>query len=374
MSNIKIAICSVLKPINDARMYEKFGISIAETGKYDVHIIGYPATAPNHPGITFHSLSRFKRISFKRFLASWKISKIILNVKPEVIIVNSHELLVVMILHKILFGSKILYDIQENYFRNIWYQNNFPPGIKHILALSVRLKELITAPFLSYKILAEERYHEELPFVKKKAVVVRNKYNPIRKINAFKEKDPEGKLRFLYSGTVSKVYGIEEALRFFKAINIVKPSTLTIIGHCADHQLFIKLETEAKREPSIILNIDKSPIDHEKIEGVYPFIDFALTPYPYNSSTVNCLPVKFYEYIAHRIPIVAPNYNDSWIKFLSKYNAGLFINFNDFNPEKTLEVLKKRRFFQGTLQQDIYWESEKDILLNILALLKNKAS
>ena len=99
-------------------------------------------------------------------------------------IVNTHELLIVSVIIKIIFGSKILYDIQENYFRNIWYQNNYKWGIKHVLAIAVRMVEWVCMPFLDHILLAEVKYREELPFPGKNCTEILNKYNPLKFVEA----------------------------------------------------------------------------------------------------------------------------------------------------------------------------------------------
>jgi hypothetical protein len=34
-------LTSILKPVDDTRMFEKFGVSLGQTNKYDVNIIGF---------------------------------------------------------------------------------------------------------------------------------------------------------------------------------------------------------------------------------------------------------------------------------------------------------------------------------------------
>ena len=110
-----IVIVSILKPVDDTRMLEKFGISLSDSGNYDVVIIGYPSTLkPAYPNIKFIPLKSFKRISVSRLLAPLKVLLKTYQVKHDILIVNSHELLIVALLNRIFFGSKIIYDIQEN--------------------------------------------------------------------------------------------------------------------------------------------------------------------------------------------------------------------------------------------------------------------
>src|SRR5436190_24397317 len=115
MKKRRIVLASLLKPVNDPRMFEKMGVTLAQSDQYEVHIIGYPSnTSVSEQNLHFHQLSKFKRISFGRFTAQLKALQFIIKVKPELLVVTTHELLQVAILIRILFGTKIIYDIQEN--------------------------------------------------------------------------------------------------------------------------------------------------------------------------------------------------------------------------------------------------------------------
>ena len=57
MKKRTIVIASVLKPIDDTRMFEKFGMSLSDSGNYNVVIIGYPSKAiPSYPNVRFITL------------------------------------------------------------------------------------------------------------------------------------------------------------------------------------------------------------------------------------------------------------------------------------------------------------------------------
>ena len=117
-----IVIASVLKPVDDTRMFEKFGISLSDSGNYKVVIIGYPSIVkPAYPNIDFIPLNPFKRLSIGRILAPFQVYSKLYKVKHDILIVNTHELLIVALLNRIIFGGKIVYDIQENYYRNILF-------------------------------------------------------------------------------------------------------------------------------------------------------------------------------------------------------------------------------------------------------------
>ena len=54
----RIVLASVLKPVNDPRMFEKMGQSLS--AQYEVHIIGdSDVMASGNPSIIFHPLSYY---------------------------------------------------------------------------------------------------------------------------------------------------------------------------------------------------------------------------------------------------------------------------------------------------------------------------
>ena len=46
MKKQRIVLASVLKPVDDVRMFEKIGKSLSAITGHDVFIIGYPSKAP----------------------------------------------------------------------------------------------------------------------------------------------------------------------------------------------------------------------------------------------------------------------------------------------------------------------------------------
>src|SRR5690349_5311773 len=163
MDKTRILLASLLKPVNEPRMYEKIGKSLTKLPEVDVHICGYHATSvlPNSANLFLHPLFSFKRLSIGRLLAQFKYFRFLFQLKPGVVIVATHELLLVTIIYKLISGCKVLYDVQENYYRNLKYQQNYPPGVKTILANLVRAFEIVTAPFVDHFLAAEENYAQE---------------------------------------------------------------------------------------------------------------------------------------------------------------------------------------------------------------------
>ena len=205
MSKKRIAIASVLKPIDDTRSYKKIAQSLAKNSDYSITLVG-PSyrTKGNikHKKIEAIFTSVGKPLSLRRIYIPLIIGYNLIKLKPHIIIVNSYELLIVMIINQIIFGSKIVYDIQENYYLNLITQRNYTSLIKYPVAGLIRLKERLTSPFITHFILAEKCYSIELPFLGTKYTTIENKAQKIQlKKNVFGENE---KLKFLFSGNISR--------------------------------------------------------------------------------------------------------------------------------------------------------------------------
>ncbi len=306
-SKPRLVIGSVLRPVDDHRMYEKLGIALDELGKHAVHIIGFRSQAlVRHKNIVFHPLFDFKRLSVERFLAPVRFLKKLFQLKPEVVIVNSPDLLQVTICYKILFGKKIVYDILENYHANVMFANTFKPFVRCWLASGVRLTEWLSRPFIDEYWLAERVYEVELPFVKNKFRMVENRFAQLTDVVV---RPRRGRHRLLYSGTIAEAYGVFDAIDLVKRLHAVDSRyTLTIIGFAAQPSVQDRLYKVVEGHGYIQLIGIHHYVPHSLIFKQIQQSDIALLPYRVNAAVAHRIPTKFYEYLAFSLPfIVAPN-------------------------------------------------------------------
>lgn len=360
MKKGKIVIASVLKPIDDTRLFEKFGISLSQTNKYDVNIIGfYSKKTISYPNISFHPVFNFNRTSIKRFFVSWKYYKTLLKVKPDIIIVSSPDLLIVSTIFKILFGTKLSYDVQENYFNNIYYTKTYPSIIKTFLAYGVRVIEMLTYPFIDLYILAETCYEKEIPFIRNKSVIVQNKFRPLKPIKKANSLPNPPVFRFLYTGTITESYGILEAVNIANIFSKTDSNvTLRIVGHCPKKALHEKLKKLSIQKKFIRYEGAPSPVPHQQIIEAISEANFALLPYKPDKSTENCFPTKIWEYMAHNLPMIIQNHKP-WVNYCKSYSSCIAIDFNSFNIEQIKAAIRKEKFYPNPSDISFFWESEE---------------
>lgn len=373
MKKTNVVIASVLKPVDEPRMYEKIACSLADKLNFHVHIIGYVSGRKDplqYPNISLYPVFHFKRLSAERFTASWKYYKILRKVKPAIIVVTSIDLLIVTVLYKIIFGAEILYDVQENYMYNSLYTEKFRLPLNLILGYGFRLSEWLMAPFISHFILAELTYEKELPFIGKRFTVVQNKYQPIQKQDheLLTNNISRPIYHLLYTGTIAESYGIFEVINLVKGLNkLDKRFHLTIAGYCADHTVLAKISNRLNNIPFIRLIGGHQPVPHSILIDLVRQADIGLVAYRYNKSTVNRIPTKLNEYMYHRLPILLP-LNPLWEEYCKPYNSYLAIDYYNKDYCMIYYKLLFYKFYGFAISYDnLTWELEEQKLIHIFS-------
>jgi hypothetical protein len=346
-----VVIASALKPVTDPRMYEKIGMALVRRENHEVHVMGFCSRKHvRQPNMYFHVLLCANRLSWKRFTVSLKYYKKLLQVRPDVIVVNSPDLLIVTIIYKILFRPAFIYDIRENYYYNLVYGNAFPVFIRNMFAGFVRGVEWCTRPFADTYLLAERCYARELPFITGKYEIVENKFEPLTDVLVVPRR--LGRFRLLYTGTIAESYGIYEAIALAKALHGVDARyTLTVIGYEARPAERKRLRELVAGTPYIRLVGVDQPVPHEQIIRAIGEADLALAPYRDNRSFWDKIPTKFYEYIYHRIPFLIPH-NALWEAFCYPYQSAYVVDFFQYTPSLLSRQLQALTFYNTDMGND----------------------
>ncbi len=340
-----VLIASVLKPVNDPRMYEKIGMALFRQGKYEVHIAGFCSHKHvRDEKFKFHVILCANRLSWKRFAAPVIFYKKMLKVKPDVVVVCTPDLLIVTALYRILFRPLFLYDVRENYYLNLVHTHSFPLYIRNLFALFVRAAEWLTHPLIDRYVLAEKCYVQELPFIKNRYTVLENKYQPKSDVLVVPRRRTF--FRLLYTGTIAETYGVFEAISLVRKLHQADGRyTLTIIGYAAQPSVRNRVRKETSGCSYIrVIGLDY-PVPHAEIIRCINLSDIALTPYLPNRSTRDKIPTKFYEYIYHRIPFVIQS-NPAWEAFTLPYRAAITLDFTNPDLSEFLASIHSYAFYQ----------------------------
>ncbi|QMU28376.1 glycosyltransferase [Adhaeribacter radiodurans] len=370
MKKTRILLSSVLKPINDTRMLEKLGSSLAQIPQTEIHIAGFPVKEPQTIlPIQFHSFAYFKRLSWGRVKVQWQYWQLLRRLKPHLIIVSTHELLFITSLYKLLHGGKIWYDVRENYFLNLITQNAYPYIIKYLLAYAIRGFEYLSSSFINFYLLAEKSYAAELPFLKNKFILLENKFKQMAKPPYLPKRYPikinTQQVKLLYSGTISEMHGIFETVELCRHLHQENAGfSLTIIGYCAIASTLQKLKSAIKDKPYITLIGGDKLVPHSEIIEYIQQSDLGLLPYQPHPSTFSCTPTKLFEYLANGLPVLVQQ-NPNWANRVDQYQAGINLDFRTVDYQQLLRQLQEQVFFPTGVPEDVFWETDECRLIKL---------
>lgn len=365
---IKTVIASVLKPVDDPRMYEKLGLSLQQTNRYEVNIIGFKSKKiPEDPNIHFHPLYNFPRNSIFRLLASFPFLILLTRLKPKLLIVSTYELLPAALLYRCIFRrTHLIYDVQENYALNLLSNHRLNTKAR-LLAYVVRQVEKRAQPSISLNLLAEKNYAKELSFIRKKLILLNKFKVPGRwctMVNTSMKAEKDSCVDYpvlIFCGTISTDYGAKQSINLVKELAKYFPMLKAkFIGHVPECNLLKKLK--AIQNPLFSFHIHSNPIPHKHILEVMSKADFGMVAHQPTPSIRNCFPTRIYEFMHYRIPILLQAH-PYWVHYCQRWNACIPLDYNHFDAGKIAEQMQTLKFYSNGKPDDIYWESEEEKLI-----------
>ncbi len=373
--SIKVVFASVLKSIYDVRMYHKLAKAMPSVA--EVHLIGSPSKSANNseenPNYFFHPIANFHRLSWYRLFFGFRFLFLLFNIQPNVLIINTFELLPFAIFYKYIrklfhfflafFAplsypipcSCLVYDVSENYYQNIAYQTTYPVGLRSVLAIGVRFFENVSKFFIDGFLLAEQCYAKELDFVQKNYLLLPNLFKPLAVKNeidyGIKSVITNNYLKLVHTGTLSVSYGTLEGIEFAKKLHQAGvPVHLTIAGFCSDTTYYQQLQQAIQGFEFLFTCYisTQSPLPYSKIVACFKGATAALLPYQVNKSNQNRIPTKFYEYLYYNLPLLIPP-NIAWQQFCKVYQGALVVDFTALTIDNIVQ-----QFYEPYCQRKFY--------------------
>ena len=355
---VVVLIASTLKPVRDIRAFEKLAFSLGETSKYRLNIIGFSDEKPADEGKYrfFSSMSHYGS-KVDRLLAQVRFAKKLLDLKPKLLICCTYEYLPLASFFKSFLKYRLVYDVQENYSKNLDLNPSLN-GIKKKWA-SYLIRKAEGVKGIDLFLLAESCYRDEMPD-KAPFLILENKYQGAIKEVSQVRLDPTKNLKFFITGTLTPAYGTLEGLTWFQKILEAYPHFhLKVIGHCPLDAYKIQLLQQAANCPQIHLEISNTPISYYRIEQVLINSDAALLPYVTHPAIQEKIPTKLFECAALGIPVLMTR-NPKWEKFFNSYQGGIAVDFLDKeNVLTTFQHALDQTYFSTSVPESVLWISQK---------------
>lgn len=302
-----------------------------------------------------------------RLFSQLTFIKVLLKVRPKILICCTYEYLPAASFFKSILGYKLTYDVQENYVKNLDLNPNLSPEKKKKVARVIRRMERINGVDLF--LLAEKSYQHEMP-EKSPFLILENKYaGEINPVSSYKFPQKSG-YKFLISGTLTPAFGTLDAVSWFKKILKEYPdSFLKIIGHCTLPNFRIELQKACENTHQIHLNSSEFPIPHEEIIAEYSDVDFTILPYQNREAIKDKMPTKLFESAALGVPVLIGG-NPKWIDFLNPFSGGFLIDFFDLeNATTQFKAALQQEYFKQNPPASILWKSQHEDFIEAISSL-----
>jgi len=363
-------------------MRGKFAQTLQERPGAEVHIAGrgpVPAAEATQTGnkVLSHVIFSGSRLSLQRIGAQLRYVALLRRLQPKLVVVHAPELLPLTLLWQLLGRDrKFIYDIRENYALNVSTQGVYQGLTRRWLAAGLRWVESLAARRAAAVILAEESYAAELPFLltlpTSRVLVLENKYQPAPGEAQSTQARPllplSEPLRLLYSGTISELNGVWEAIALTKSLRAAWPggARLTIVGFCQQPALLRALQERVAVEgPWLQLIGGAELVPHARIVAEIGRSHLGLLPYRPHPSTARCRPTKLFEYLAQGLPVLIPP-NPLWRALVQQHGAGLEVDFSSPDIAALAVALTNSNFYPSGPPAEALWRSEGEKLQRLL--------
>jgi glycosyltransferase involved in cell wall biosynthesis len=360
-----IAISNILKPVDEIRVYKRLATSLAKTNKYAINIIGNAPKNSFQPatGITFWTVDNtINRGFFRRIRTLVYHFKKWRDIKPDLLILTSPDLVFMAVIFRWLFSTRIIYDVQENYFLNIIFQRVYLPPFNYPIAWFIRLIELVTQPFITHYFLAEKCYEHELPFTLGKSTVLENKATGEPAVLSRHDR-----FTLLFTGVISEYSGIHEAVQIFEILKDQHAEIdLKVVGYAFDKKLINHLRQLASKHTEIELTGITEFVNHDIIVHSIAKADLGLVVHQRNKISRNRIPSKLYEYTYHQLPYLVPEAT-TWASLGQSMGGAIPYNLNKLDIDHILELTKKRSvLFHNHSKPIASWSGESNKLIQVI--------
>lgn len=360
MNRPVIVIVSVLKPLDDTRMYEKLGLSLGESNKYEVNIIGFTANKPEYaPNINFLPLPFFRRLSLRRFFMPWYVLRHLRRLRPDLVVSSGPDLIPALAWYCKRTGCRWIRDVRENYRLNLRSQRHYSPLTRRLLSGLVSGLERWSARYVTHFLLAERIYAEQLSWLDGRFTILENKF----KGQIPDEPPVRGHKKLLFTGTLGKHTGVDKALETVRLLHTADPSvTLDILGYAPDAGFRTKLRNKVKEYSFVHLNTGEKPLPHSVILEAVRHADAGIIWYADHPSTRGKIPTKLFEYMALQLPVFMEP-REEWLALTDPFQAALALTSSGHT---LLRQWQAHTFYTRIPGREVCWENESTQWKNVV--------
>lgn len=294
----EVVMLTTVHQATDDRIFHREAKTLADAG-FSVAVIGCHSSSGYSENIWIEALPTSSH-RFSRLLLQIQMLKRALKLGGKVFVFHDPELFFLAIILRLL-GKKAVYDCHENLPMQVLQKHWIPRPLRTVVMPAVWLLEFLGSRMLSGVIVAAEVMQVRFP--SKSTIMVRN--FPTRSALQIMAKGEPPNRRgniSIYAGGLSPERGIREIVEAFRYVKS-PGAELWLVGE------FVTPEFQQEILAGLPPNVRwLGSMDHLQVLDLYKSVKVGLILHHPTPSHRNALPIKIFEYMGARLPIVASNF------------------------------------------------------------------
>lgn len=364
---------TVLNPAIHSRIFYKLACSQIKLG-YKVSIFGRDDHKEKYlkADVTIYPIPSFSRVSLKRLWLPWKLLFISIRIKADIYTIHSPELLWVgWMLNKCL-NCQLIYDVHEDYAKNIKYAGYYPRWLRGIFVRLLHLSERLFLPAFDAISYAELCYDNILHTPPERTFILRNTFSTKAAEGESSLAIPEKKY-LLFTGTIAAQWGIWESLELWQKLRKVEDLAFILAGFTYDLQLIEDIKNWVE---------EKGLKDHFQLIGGNDYVPYedilhllancycSMGLYRLEAYIQGKIPTKFYEAMAYNKPLIFTK-DDYWEQLNDEWRMGISYD-SSLDAAEILKEIEKYYASGIVHSKEVYnWDEDEKELRKMLDRLNS---
>jgi glycosyltransferase involved in cell wall biosynthesis len=315
----KICILTTVHPAFDSRVFQKEAKTLANAG-YAVTLIAQHNKNEIVDGVKIIALST-PRNRFQRMFGI-TIRVLYLGFRESASIYHFHdpELIPAGIIFKI-FGKKVIYDVHEDYRKQIPSKPYLPLATRKTIAFLIAMLERITTPFFDAVVAATNQIALNFSFHKQIIAIcnfpILSNYSSCPRV-IFQGRS---QFRLIYSGILNEIRGIKKIVEALQCASKDIEIELIICGLFSSQ----KFEQEIKRLPGFQTVRYEGMVDFNIVPQLMASADAGIVCFLPEPNHIDAMPNKLFEYMAAGLPVIASNF-PLWREIVENNKCGICVD------------------------------------------------
>ncbi len=356
----------------DVRIFHKEAKTLVRAG-LEVAIIAQHDENETVDGIRIFALPRIGNRTRRILILTLRAFWLALRQRANIYHLHDPELLPVGMLLKLIKGTKVIYDVHEDYSKQMLSKPYFGKSIGKGIGLLVKIVESFSSKSFDAIITATDEILRNFSH-HKRALSVRN-FPIVSNFSTKREKEDSEKelLSLIYIGGLERIRGLTQMIKALEHFDSDAQLKLTLCGDFYPPGYEHKLRSLKGFKSVEYLGWVKA----DKIPSLLEKHDVGIVCFLPEPNHINSMPNKIFEYMAAGLPIIASSF-PLWKTIVEGNGCGICVD--PLNPEEIAEAIKHLMEHPGlreemgergrrAVTEKYNWEKEGKKLLDLYAQL-----